>query len=95
MPTYHLTAKVWNFATVLRDDGVSYRDSLEQITFLLFLKMAHELEQPPYNRTLPLPTLDDGQRCDWAALRDKRGNALETLYIRVLRKLGTEPGLLG
>ena len=40
MPTHHLTQKVWNFATVLRDDGVSYGDYLEQITFVLFLKMA-------------------------------------------------------
>ncbi len=42
MSTNHLTQKVWNFATVLRDDGVSYGDYLEQITFLLFLKMAND-----------------------------------------------------
>jgi len=35
-----LVSKVWNFANVLRDDGVSYGDYLEQVTFLLFLKMA-------------------------------------------------------
>lgn len=98
MPTHHLTAKVRNFATILHSGSVSYGDYLEQITFLLFLKMVHELEHPLYNRRLPLRALPGGQRCDWAALRVKRGEELETFYIRILRilrKLNTEPGLLG
>ena len=44
-----IVSKVWNFANVLRDDGVGYGDYLEQITYLLFLKMADELNKPPYN----------------------------------------------
>jgi type I restriction enzyme M protein len=52
---------VWNFANVLRDDGVGYGDYLEQITYLLFLKMADELNKPPYNKGLPFPKLKNAQ----------------------------------
>lgn len=45
-----IVSKVWNFANVLGDDGVGYDDYLEQITYLLFLKMADELNKPPYNK---------------------------------------------
>lgn len=46
-----LVQKVWNYCNTLRDDGVGYGDYLEQLTYLLFLKMAHEYSLPPYNRT--------------------------------------------
>ncbi|MBQ3739586.1 MAG: type I restriction-modification system subunit M N-terminal domain-containing protein [Bacteroidales bacterium] len=45
-----IISKIWNMANVLRDDGVSYGDYLEQITYLLFLKMADEMNKPPYIR---------------------------------------------
>jgi hypothetical protein len=32
--------KLWDYRNVLRDEGLSYQDFLEQLTFLLFLKMA-------------------------------------------------------
>lgn len=47
--------KAWNFAHVLRDDGLSYMAYTEQITFLLFLKMAHEQTKPPYNKPSMVP----------------------------------------
>ncbi len=34
-----IVQRVWNYCNVLRDDGVSYGDYLEQLTYLLFLKM--------------------------------------------------------
>ncbi|MDQ3090576.1 MAG: type I restriction-modification system subunit M N-terminal domain-containing protein, partial [Actinomycetota bacterium] len=37
-----LVQKLWNFCNLLRDDGLSYGDYVEQLTYLLFLKMAHE-----------------------------------------------------
>ena len=52
MSQANLTAKIWNLAGVHRDDGVSYGDYLEQITCLLFLKLAHEINQPLYNKDL-------------------------------------------
>jgi type I restriction enzyme M protein len=98
-----LINKVWNFAGVLRDDGVSYGDYLEQITYLLFLKMVDELSKPPYNKNLELPHLKDiegkeipdSEICNWATLRKKRGSELEAFYAQMLRSLATEKGILG
>ena len=48
--TQQIVNKAWNFAHVLRDDGLSYMAYTEQITFLLFLKIADEQTKPPYNK---------------------------------------------
>ncbi len=53
--TQQIVNKAWNFAHVLRDDGLSYMAYTEQITFLLFLKMADELTKPPYKRKPIVP----------------------------------------
>ena len=98
-----IISKVWNFAHVLRDDGVGYGDYLEQITYLLFLKMAGELAKPPHSKALHFPRLKDTEgeeiadapRCDWETLRVKRGADLEAFYSQLLRSLATEPGILG
>ena len=98
-----IVSKVWNFANVLRDDGVGYGDYLEQITYLLFLKMADELNKPPYNKGLKFPKLKNAQgeelpnaeTCDWQTLSQKRGLELETFYNQMLRSLGSEKGTLG
>ena len=42
-----LVQKLWNYCNILRDDGLSYGDYVEQLTFLLFLKMADETARPP------------------------------------------------
>ena len=55
MNTSTLVQKVWNFCHTLRDDGVGYGDYLEQLTYLLFLKLAHEYAQEPYNRDTHIP----------------------------------------
>jgi type I restriction enzyme M protein len=98
-----LISKVWNFANVLRDDGVSYGDYLEQITYLLFLKMADEMSKPPYNKEISFPKVKDtegheesgGEICNWPTLCKKRGAELEAFYTQMLRSLGTEKGILG
>jgi len=98
-----IISKVWNFANVLRDDGVGYGDYLEQITYLLFLKMADELNKPPYNKGLAFPKLknvegqeiEDGELCNWPTLSGKRGAELEVFYNQMLRSLSTEKGILG
>lgn len=43
-----IISKIWNLANVLWDDGVGCGDYLEQVTYLLFLKMADDLDKPPY-----------------------------------------------
>ncbi|MFO0889883.1 MAG: class I SAM-dependent DNA methyltransferase [Isosphaeraceae bacterium] len=88
--TQQVVSKAWNFAHVLRDDGLSYMAYVEQITFLLFLKMADEQTKKPYNRP---PIVPAGY--DWASLLAKEGDALEAQYRHILEKLGTEPGMMG
>ncbi len=98
-----IISKIWNLANVLRDDGVGYGDYLEQITYLLFLKMADELNKPPYNKGLHFPRLKDvenneikdGDYCNWETLVSKRGAELEAFYVQMLRSLSTEKGMLG
>ena len=53
--THTLIQKLWNYCSVLRDDGMSYGDFVEQLTYLLFLKMADERSQPPYNQICIVP----------------------------------------
>ena len=90
MNSASLIQKVWNFCHTLRDDGVGYGDYLEQLTYLLFLKLAHEYAQPPYNRNTRVPA-----GYDWPTLTSKTGEPLEAQYLAILHKLGQEPGMLG
>jgi type I restriction enzyme M protein len=82
-----LVQKVWNYAHVLKDDGLAFMDYTEQITFLLFLKMAHERELIGLENIIPT-------KYNWAALKKQSGDALEVQYSKTLRELGKEPGLL-
>jgi type I restriction enzyme M protein len=63
MTSTAIVNKVWNFCHTLRDDGVGYGDYLEQLTYLLFLKMADEYSKPPYNRDTHIPTTSTGRAC--------------------------------
>jgi type I restriction enzyme M protein len=90
MNTSTLIQKVWNFCHTLRDDGVGYGDYLEQLTYLLFLKMAHEYAEKPYQRDTRIPA-----GFDWASLRGRTGEPLEAHYLATLHRLGNEPGMLG
>lgn len=85
-----IVSKIWNLCGVLRDDGVSYQDYLEQITYLIFLKMAYEKTLPPYNQISPIP-----KEYDWKSLIWKDGDALEVHYRHVLETLAKEKGILG
>lgn len=53
-----------DYCNVLRDDGISYGDYVEQRTYLLFLKMADERSRPPYNQISLIP-----KPYPWPALR--------------------------
>ncbi|AMR33678.1 DNA methyltransferase [Mucilaginibacter sp. PAMC 26640] len=90
MTSSAIISKVWSFCNTLRDDGVSYGDYLEQLTYLLFLKMADEYSKPPYNRPLPIP-----KEFSWESLTSKRGAELELHYSVLLRELGQQKGVLG
>jgi type I restriction enzyme M protein len=84
-----LVAKVWNYAHVLRDAGVSYADYVEQITCLLFLKMDQEREE-----LLNAPSLIE-PKYRWKSLKRLRGEELAHLYGEALDKLGRADGLVG
>ncbi|MFZ3288022.1 MAG: class I SAM-dependent DNA methyltransferase [Telluria sp.] len=90
MNTSSLVQKVWSFCHTLRDDGISYGDYLEQLTYLLFLKLAHEYTQEPHFRDTHIPT-----GYDWATLTHLDGRQLEAHYLDTLQKLGQEQGMLG
>lgn len=89
MTNEQLVSKVWNYAHVLRDQGISYGDYIEQITYLLFLKMDAEREQF-LNEISAIPG-----EWKWSALASKDGDALEGQYRRTLEALGKEDGLIG
>jgi type I restriction enzyme M protein len=85
-----LVAKLWDYCNILRDDGLSYGDYVEQLTYLLFLKMADEQTRPPFTRDRLIP---DGY--DWPSLLATDGEALEAHYLHILNDLGRMPGMLG
>lgn len=85
-----IVQKLWNFCNVLRDDGVSYGDYVEQLTYLLFLKLADEQSKLPTNGSSKIPS-----GLDWESLLKESGAALEDQYVKILRELSNEQGLLG
>ncbi len=85
-----LVQKLWNYCNILRDDGLSYGDYVEQLTFLLFLKMADEQSRPPFKKPSPIP-----KGFGWDVLIKLDGDDLETHYRHTLEELGKRPGMLG
>jgi type I restriction enzyme M protein len=85
-----IVSRLWNYCHVLRDDGVSYGDYVEQLTYLLFLKMADEQTKPPFNRDAIIPA-----DYSWDMLLAKDGDDLEIHYRHTLEQLGKSKGVLG
>lgn len=78
-----IVQKLWGFCHTLRHDGVDYGDYIEQLTYLLFLKMADETG-------VEIP-----RGCEWESLKSRSGIDLTDHYNEVLRRLRGAPGLLG
>jgi len=89
MANSNVGAKIWSMANVLRDSGVGKSDYLEQVTYLLFLKMADEYSKPPYKRNIGIP--DD---CKWDTLKSKSGKELSEKYEYILKTLAEQRGTL-
>lgn len=85
-----LVQKLWNYCTVLLQAGLHYSDYTEQLTFLLFLKMADEQSRAPFNKPSPIP-----KGFGWDKLIQLDGDDLETHYRHTLEELGKRPGMLG
>jgi type I restriction enzyme M protein len=94
MTSNGIVQKLWNYCNLLRDDGLSYGDYVEQLTFLLFLKMADEQDRL-YGRQSSIPKDKDRNALDWASLLARDGDALEVHYRHVLSELGKQKGMLG
>lgn len=85
-----IISKVWGMCNPLRDNGVSYGDYLEQLTYLIFLKMSDEYSKPPYKRETGIPA-----GYAWADMSTLKGAELEEQYKATLEKLGEQGGILG
>ena len=85
-----IVQRLWNYCNVLRDDGVSYGDYVEQLTYLLFLKMADEQTKPPYKKPSFIP-----ESYDWPSFQNRDGSDLEIHYRETLAALGKSGGMLG
>ena len=83
-----LVDKLWNYCSILRDDGLSYGDYVEQLTYLLFLKMAEEQHLLGVDRIVP-------EGLDWPSLVQLKAEALEAHYITILNTLGSNGDMLG
>lgn len=78
--TQDIVQKLWNLCNILKDDGITYQDYVTELTYLLFLKMAHETGKDD--------TLPKGYR--WSELETKDGVPLLTFYRELLLHLGTK-----
>lgn len=87
--TYSIISKVWGMCGPLRDDGVSYGDYLEQLTYLIFLKMSDEYSRPPFKKETGIP-----EGYTWSDMNTLTGAALEEQYKATLEKLGQQGGIL-
>ncbi|MBT2532912.1 N-6 DNA methylase [Arthrobacter sp. ISL-48] len=88
--TRRLIDKLWSYVDVLRDDGVGVLEYTEQLTYLLFLKMAHERSTRALKPERIIP-----DEFSWTQLTDANGEEIETEYTRILRGLGRQSGTIG
>jgi type I restriction enzyme M protein len=87
--TSNVGQKIWSMANSLRDDGIGKSDYLEQLTYLLFVKMADEYSKPPYKRDIGIPA-----DCAWDTLKTKSGDELFIHYEYILKTLARQTGTL-
>ena len=83
-----IVQRVWNYCNVLRDDGISYGDYVEQLTYLLFLKMDYE-GSTMLGKKSAIP-----MDLNWSSLLSRDGEELEAHYLRILKELGSGSGLI-
>jgi len=85
-----IVQKLWNYCNVLRDDGMSYSDYVEQLTFMLFLKMAEEKSKPPFLDLAPLP-----RGYSWRGIMAQPSESRMAHYQLTLNELAKRRDLFG
>ena len=90
MDASQIGKRAWSYAGVLQQAGLSCVEYVEQLTMLLFLKMADQLTEEPYNQKPIVPP-----ELGWKALLPLDGAELEKQYSESIEKLGLKPGMLG
>ena len=90
MDTSQIGKRAWSYAGVLQQAGLSCVEYVEQLTMLLFLKMADQLTEAPYNQKSSIP-----KELGWKSLLPLDGAALEKHYSELIEKLALKPGMLG
>ncbi|MEP7340576.1 MAG: class I SAM-dependent DNA methyltransferase [Acidobacteriota bacterium] len=90
MDASQIGKRAWSYAGVLQDAGLSCFEYVEQLTLLLFLKMADQLTDPLYNKPIIIPP-----ELGWKALLPLDGAPLEDKYREILEKLAFKGGMLG
>ena len=90
MNAQNLIAKVWDYANILRDSGVSYTDYVAQLSYLLFLKMEDEIAIINPNASSMIPA-----EFRWEILKKLDGLELESAYSRALSELAKQGGIVG
>jgi type I restriction enzyme M protein len=90
MTSEKMIFKVLNLCAVLRDDGMSCIDYLEQLTIVLFLKLVDEYSKPPHRKKMGIP-----KAFNWQSLTTRQGVDLNNHYHRVLKNLSAVPGTIG
>lgn len=90
MDTSQIGKRAWSYAGVLQQAGLSCVEYVEQLTMLLFLKMADQLTEPPHNKPPIVPP-----KLGWKPLLKLDGAALETQYSESIEALALKPGMLG
>ncbi|GAA0519853.1 DNA methyltransferase [Saccharopolyspora subtropica] len=89
--TRRLVDKLWSYCNVLRDEGVSTIDYVEQLTFLLYLKIADEKQSDPFVPQNLLPRGEKWHGRGWSELKDQEGPELKRRYEQLLADLGEQP----
>ena len=89
MASNNIAQKIWSYCDTLRDDGISYGDYLEQITYLLFLKMVDELSIASKKDKVLIP-----EGCDWKSLLNTNSMTIKDVYAKNLKRLAKAGGML-
>lgn len=87
MVNNEIVQKLWNLCNVLRDDGITYHEYVTELTYILFVKIAAELDNES--------EIGIDKKYTWKELNKLDGIELKRKYQKMLIDLGIKGGNLG